>query len=106
MTGYFRVDHLCVHQIGFTPGLRAADYNKKIKECAQKLADLEQIALPSGELKALCERRSKGKYEIRFHKGPKMGLETRPQIHSETNNSLNEAAFFYEGVMSRRHPPN
>ena len=156
-TGYFRVDHLCVNQIGFAPGLRAADYNKKIKECAHKLANLEQIILPREGLKALCERRSKGIYEVRFHKGPKMGLETRPQVQNETNNPLyellksieglndgcirnvlrdcheeriyqwvdatimarekkgengrsyfrrSEAAFFYEGVMSRRHPPN
>ena len=155
VSGAFDVEHLCVNQIGFSAGMRATDYNKKLFRCVSDLAALGLVLIPPDGQKGLCEKVGKGKYRVRFHRGPKFGEQTRsentPAIEGGPLHDLlksieglnetcmrrvlkecsrerlyhwadatlmarekygksyfkrNEAAFFYEGVMSGRMPPN
>jgi hypothetical protein len=66
------VRHLAVNVLGFAPGLRATDHNKKLYACAADVARLELIALPTGGMPALCRKvpGRKGAFRVQFHRGP------------------------------------
>ena len=71
-SGYFDVEHLCINQLGFAQGMRAADYNKKLTRCMVDLSDLGVLAV-SGNPTEMCEKVAKGKYRVRFLRGPQFG---------------------------------
>lgn len=68
VTQFFDVEHLCVNQLGFAEGLRTADYNRKLLRCANDLASMGAIA--DGAAGIEHERVGKGRYRVRFYRGP------------------------------------
>ena len=77
-SGYFDVEHLCVNQLGFAVGMRPADYNKKLMKCVSDLAAESILGLP-GSLSELCVKVSKGKYRVRFTRGPGFRNQAAPE---------------------------
>ena len=75
MSGYFDVEHLCVNQLGFALGMRPADYNKKLIRCVADLTTEDILGVP-GCPTELCEKVGKGKYRVRFTRGPKFGSQS------------------------------
>jgi hypothetical protein len=66
------VRHLAVNVLGFAPGLRATDHNKKVYACAVDVAGLGLVTLPPGGMQALCKKvpGRRGVFCVQFCRGP------------------------------------
>ncbi len=86
----FEVRHLARDIVGFSNTLATARLKSEITRCAKSLLEHDIITLPHGinSVDATFEKRCKGEYSIRFHRGTY--FDTNPRTYS--GKSLRESA--------------
>ena len=77
----FDVWHLGVHVLGFSSTLVMRDLKVKLARAAQRLVDLEVLALPAGtaRVQELFTKKGTGSYAVRFQRGSYFSRGPSPQ---------------------------